>query len=298
MHIAHLSARFCDDASYLNGYTTDTIRRYQSNLKLFCKQTKIENLEEVTPERVRSFFFEGRSHRHWTASTFITYRKTLQVFFRWCMKQHYLSANPIDEIEKPRLEKRIPEKLTREEAERLLELIDNYPWGSSFLRRRNHALFATLVFAGLRKGELLNLKFTDVDLANSTLYVRQGKGRKDRMVPMCRRLADSLERYLAERQRTRKTCPEFFASLTMNTGFTASGFKHLLEVVVQGFGRRFGAHKLRHTFATLMLEGGCDIFSLSQMMGHSDIKTTTIYLTASAQHLRAQIGKHPLNEVA
>ncbi len=52
------------------------------------------------------------------------------------------------------------------------------------------------------------------------------------------------------------------------------------------------------TFTPLMLEGGCDIFSLSQMMGHSDIKTTTIYLTASAQHLRAQIGKHPLNEVA
>ena len=60
----------------------------------------------------------------------------------------------------------------------------------------------------------------------------------------------------------------------------------------------FTIHKLRHTFATLMLEGGCDIYSLSRMMGHSDIKTTTIYLSASAEHLRGQMTKHPLNDLA
>ena len=59
----------------------------------------------------------------------------------------------------------------------------------------------------------------------------------------------------------------------------------------------FSVHKLRHTFATLMLEGGCDIYSLSKMMGHSDIKTTTIYLAASAEHLRSQMTKHPLNDL-
>ena len=60
---------------------------------------------------------------------------------------------------------------------------------------------------------------------------------------------------------------------------------------------KFSAHKLRHTFATLMLEGGCDIYSLSRMMGHSDIKTTAIYLAASAEHLRSQMTKHPLNDL-
>lgn len=297
MYITSLLTRFTDDALYMNGYTADTIRHYKSNVTLFCKQTKSDVIADATSDTVRKFFFEGRSQRHWSASTFITYRKSLYVFFRWCIKHQYLNANPIDDIATPRLEKRIPKKLTREEAERLLELVDNYPWNSSFLRQRNHALFATLVFAGLRKKELLALKFTDVDLAHSTIYVRQGKGQKDRMVPICQRLADVLQRYLHERQRTHKTCPEFFASFAMNIGFTESGFKHLIEDVVQGFGKRFGTHQLRHTFATLMLEGGCDIFSLSQMMGHSDIKTTTIYLTASAQHLRAQIGKHPLNSL-
>jgi site-specific recombinase XerD len=60
---------------------------------------------------------------------------------------------------------------------------------------------------------------------------------------------------------------------------------------------KFTIHKLRHTFATLMLEGGCDIYSLSKMMGHTDIKTTTIYLAASAEHLRGQMMKHPLNDL-
>jgi site-specific recombinase XerD len=63
----------------------------------------------------------------------------------------------------------------------------------------------------------------------------------------------------------------------------------------QSSGLKFTLHKLRHTFATLMLEGGCDIYSLSKLMGHENINTTTIYLAASAEHLRAQIAKHPLD---
>ncbi len=78
-------------------------------------------------------------------------------------------------------------------------------------------------------------------------------------------------------------------------GFTSSGLKRLVGQLKKASGLSFTIHKLRHTFATLMLEGGCDIFSLSKMMGHSDIKTTTIYLSATAEHLRSQITKHPLN---
>ncbi|MBS1492230.1 MAG: site-specific integrase [Bacteroidetes bacterium] len=78
-------------------------------------------------------------------------------------------------------------------------------------------------------------------------------------------------------------------------GFTESGIKRLVERIKEASGIKFHVHKLRHTFATLMLEGGCDIFSLSKMMGHSDIKTTTIYLAACVHHLREQILKHPLN---
>lgn len=84
--------------------------------------------------------------------------------------------------------------------------------------------------------------------------------------------------------------------MNRNVGFTESGIKRLVDNIVDASGIKFTIHKLRHTFATLMLEGGCDIYSLSRMMGHNDIKTTTIYLAASAEHLRSQMIKHPLND--
>src|SRR4029077_7092912 len=80
----------------------------------------------------------------------------------------------------------------------------------------------------------------------------------------------------------------------VNAGLTDEVLRGLIETLQKSSGLSFTVHQLRHTFATLMLEGGCDIYSLSRMMGHEDIKTTTIYLAASAEHLRAQMTKHPL----
>lgn len=180
---------------------------------------------------------------------------------------------------------------------KLLEIVYNYPYDYKYLRYRNHAIFATFIFAGLRKTELLNLKYADVDIANLTIFINQGKGAKDRIIPMSYTLAESLKRYLEERKRLSKTCDQFFASLNRNSGFTDIGLKRLVIKMRTASGLTFTIHKLRHTFATLMLEGGCDIYSLSRMMGHSDIKTTTIYLSASAEHLRSQVGKHPLNDL-
>jgi site-specific recombinase XerD len=136
-----------------------------------------------------------------------------------------------------------------------------------------------------------------LDIENMTIFVRQGKGSKDRIVPMSYTLALSLKSYLGYRRKLNKSCPEFFTSLIRNQAFTDSGLRRLVDQISKASGIEFTIHKLRHTFATLMLEGGCDIYSLSKMMGHSDIKTTTIYLAASAEHLRSQMTKHPMNNL-
>lgn len=143
----------------------------------------------------------------------------------------------------------------------------------------------------------MNLTLTDIDIQNLTILVRQGKGSKDRILPMSPTLALTLKRYLEERKKLKKTCMEFICSLNLNMGYTSHGLRNLVVQMKNASGLEFGIHKLRHTFATLMLEGGCDIYSLSKMMGHSDIKTTTIYLSASAEHLRSQMIKHPLNDL-
>ena len=289
--------KFCDYSVSIRGYSKDTVRRYKYVINCFCKLADISEIKQVTDENVRNLFYLGRVERKWSVNTFIVYHKTLLVFFRWCIKQGYLEKNPIIDIEKPKLEKRLPTKLTKQIALQLLEIVYNYPYEYKFLRYRNHAIFSTFIFAGLRKQELLNLKYTDIDLENLTLFIRQGKGNKDRIIPISYTLAQSLKRYREERKRLNKTNPSFFSSLHGNIGFTNNGLKKLVERVRETSGIKFTVHKLRHTFATLMLEGGVDIYSLSKMMGHSDIRTTTIYLSASAEHLRLQMTKHPLNDL-
>lgn len=295
MDIEILSQEFCEYSRSIKGYSKATIKRYRDIIKSYCKILNIQDLSQVTDENTRNLFYTGRIHRNWSVNTFLVYHKTLRVFFRWCIKQGYMAQNPILDIEIPKQEKRLPPKLTKQSALRLLEVVYNYPYEYKFLRHRNHAIFATFIFAGLRKQELLNLKFADVDLDNLTIFVRQGKGGKDRIIPISYALAQSLKRYLQERKRLHRTTSEFFCSLRGNAGFTDSGLKWLVKEIRESSKIDFTVHKLRHTFATLMLEGGCDIFSLSKMMGHSHIQTTTIYLSASAEHLRSQISRHPLN---
>ena len=297
MDILILSQRFCDYSSSIRGFSKYTTRRYRQVISYYCRFAKVSQISEVTDENVCALFYYGRVERNWSVNTYIVYRKSLIVFFRWCIKQGFMEKNPVDSIEVPRLEKKLPPKLTKQTALRLLEIVYNYPYDYKFLRFRNHAIFSTFIFAGLRRQELLNLKFTDVDIDNLSIFVRQGKGSKDRVVPMSYTLAQSLKKYVDERKRLNKTCPEFFTSLNRNQGFTDTGMKRLVKNIRESSGIKFSVHKLRHTFATLMLEGGCDIYSLSKMMGHSDIKTTTIYLYASADHLRSQMMKHPMNEL-
>jgi len=295
MTIKIISQKFFDYSKYIKGLSPRTIKRYNQVINYYCNFAKITEIEAVTNENVRSLFYFGRTEKKWTTNTYIAYHKTLIVFFRWCIKEGYMTFNPTEDIEVPKLEKKLPGKLTKQDSMRILEVVDNYPYENNFLRFRNYAIFATFIMSGIRKGELLKLKYTDVDVENLSIFIRQGKGSKDRVIPINYRLAEALQKYLEVRKKAFKTCPEFFASYTYDKGFTDSGLKRLVENISKTSDIKFTVHKLRHTFATLMLEGGCDIFSLSKMMGHSDIKTTTIYLAASIYHLREQILKHPLN---
>ena len=297
MNIQILAQKFYDHSLYMRGRRPATIRRYRQAINLYSRLAVISEIEQVTEDNVRQFFFNGRTKRNWKPNSFICFYHSLLVFFKWCVNEKYLTKNPVDDLEIPKVEKRLPSCLTKQDAFKLIEVVYNYPYQYKYLRYRNHAIFSTFIFSGLRKKELLKLKYTDIDVENLSIFVNQGKGGKDRIIPICSALAQSLKRYLDERKRLNKTCPEFFASLNRNCGFTDMGLRGLVFNIRKASGIKFTIHKLRHTFATLMLEGGCDIYSLSKMMGHSDIKTTTIYLSASANHLRSQMIKHPLNDM-
>ncbi len=236
MDIDILLQKFCDYSISIRGYSRDTLRRYGFVVRGYTKFAGITEINQVNDDNVRALFYYGRTERKWSVNTFIVYHKTLLVFFRWCIKQGYMEQNPITEIEIPKKEKRLPTKLNKQVTLKLLELAYNYPYDYRFLRYRNHAIFSTFIFAGLRKQELLNLKYTDIDLDNLTLFVRQGKGAKDRIVPISYTLAQSLKQYREERKRLNKTNSEFFSSLRTNSGFTNNGLKKLVEQVRKSSG--------------------------------------------------------------
>lgn len=296
MTIDTLLEDFCLYAKHIKGLTDSTVKRYKENITNYQRTVQITDISQVNRHNVQTFFFEGRIHRQWKPATYRTYYMSLLVFFRWCKDNDHLQENYVKGLEMPKMERTIAKKLTKQEVYKLLEYVYNYPYIHSFLKYRNHAIFSMFIFTGLRKNELLKLPFANVDLENRSLFVR-GKGEKERIIPLNDTLVKSLKRYVKERRKLEKTCPEFFVSSNRNMGYTQSGLRRLVDLMKKATGIHFKIHELRHTFATLMLEGGCDIFTLATLMGHSDIKTTQRYLMATAEHTRMQITKHPLNDV-
>lgn len=293
MSIHQTLDEFCDYATFVKGLSNNTIKRYKDKIRFFYKYSNIKHFDDINEQLVYHFFYKGRTERKWQARTYITYYMSLRSFFKWLLKQGHIQQNYILDIECPKIPKSLPKGLTKQESLLLLEVVVNYPYEMKFQRFRNHAIFATFIFAGLRKDELFKLKLSDVDVENKTIFIN-GKGDKERIIPMSSELARILSKYLRERLKQKKTCPYFFLSTKLDKGFTDSGLRLLVIQIRKASGIYFRPHMLRHTFATLMLEGGCDIFSLSKMMGHSDIKVTTGYMFASVQHLRGQMSKHPL----
>lgn len=295
MTIIHALQTYNDIEKYLLRHSHFSITRTRQAVQHFASYSKVELLTQITEATVHAYFLEGMRTHNWQPSTFHTKLITLRVFFDWCISKNLMTTNPTSTIQKPKKDKKIPEKLTKEQALRLLDIVYNMPYRYRFIRYRNHAMLSMCLYAGLRRAELLSIKFADADVDHLTIFVRCGKGRKDRMIPMSSTLAHILREYLKERQKLKTSVPELFVTRDGKNRVELNSFTWFIKEFQKKSSIKFSLHKLRHTFATLMIEGGCDIYSLSKMMGHTDIATTTIYLAASVEHLRGQILKHPLN---
>jgi site-specific recombinase XerD len=296
MHIKNLHEQFCEYQIAFKGYSEATIDGYQHALRIFLIfHDDIERIDEVTEMRAQQFFYWGRTERHWKPVTFVTYHKNLMPFFDYAVKNGYIDSNPFANIEKPRLGKSLPKALTKQQARVILDAALHKSAVTDFTRYRNHAIYALFLYAGLRKKEVLKLSMHDVDLTNNRLSIREAKGNKDRMLPVSQKLHKILNRYISARNRRGSECEQFFVSSNDDTAFTEYGLVHLQRIMQGVVDFDFHIHKLRHTFATLMLDGGCNIYALSKMMGHSDIKTTTIYLSTSTEQMQNEMHKHPLN---
>lgn len=295
--IVELLERFYLESEVMRNITPRTISDYKKAFRIFLREhPEVTYLHQFKQKTIEQFLFQGRVEKKWKAKTFINYLNNFKAFSTWCRKKGILDQCPLTHIEKPRIEKRLPRFLSEEQLRQLIDTAFYLKYPYKFTRYRNRAMVGLMALAGLRAGEVLNLKLDDVNLKTDTIFVNQGKCRKDRVVPILRELKIYLIAYLKDRERLTKTHSWFLSSTCKNKPMTYSGIRNNFRLFRKKLGFDVSPHMLRHSFATLLLQAGVDIYSICQMMGHSDIKTTTIYLHATCEHLRSQIEKHPLNE--
>ncbi len=211
----------------------------------------------------------------------------LRVWFRWMARQHYILNNPASELELPRLEHRLPKHvLTISEAEQVLQQPDMHdPLGL-----RDRAILETLYSTGMRRLEMIHLKLYDLDTERGTVTIRQGKGKKDRIIPIGDRAAAWMEKYIREVRPRLVVEPDDRTVFLSNAGepFCLDHLSNLVRDYVDraDIGKRGACHLFRHTMATLMLENGADIRFVQQMLGHADLNTTQIYTHVSIRKLK------------
>ncbi len=292
--ILQLHQEFCQYQVVFKNNTPRTIKWFKEVIGYFVKHTEVNYLHEINQETVEQWLINGKCERNWSSKTIRTRLGNLRLFFKWCVQRDHIKENPADGIPVPKLESKIPKHLSKDKSSLIMDWAKCYPYYHSYEKPRAVAILATFLFTGIRLQELLNLKLHDVNIKESTLFIESGKGRKDRMIPINAQLKRYLENYVAIRSRINNKSVYFFVSLISTGKMNDLVINRLFKKIEDKSGIHIHAHLLRHTFAVLMLEAGCNLFSVSRLLGHSDIKTTTIYLSATVAHLQDQVSKHPL----
>lgn len=287
---------FCHHCLVMKGQSPYTIAGYRDTIKSFIKFTGVSNLHELTLATVESWISTGTCKHGWSPVTSRGRIRYMILFAKWLVSRGRLADNPLEGISIPRIPKKIPRGLSKQDAEDLLRFTRNHRFRSKFEGARAYAIVAMFIYTGLRKRELRCLELRDVDLDHGIVAVRAGKGAKDRIITIPPQLPPTLQQYILRRKRPADMAnPYFFVGAKSQGMISDVILRRLVAKLREASGIYFSPHMLRHTYATLMLEGGCDLFSLSKLLGHADIKTTTIYLSASVSHLQQQVLKHPVS---
>lgn len=288
-------ARFLE-ASAAKGLSPRTLEIRDRMLRQFvfwCRERSLGRPQDVTRpilERYRRHLYHARKKSGETLSFATQQQRLLPVkaFFKWLARENLVLSNPASEMELPRVHRKLPKHvLTAEEVERILAQTGLH----GDLGIRDRAILETLYSTGIRRSELAHLRLYDVDTANGTLMVRQGKGQKDRMVPLGARAAHWIDRYAAEVRPSLVAEPDPGWLFVHEYGepFAKNRLTDLVKKYIEkaGVEKPGACHIFRHTMATLMLDAGADIRHIQAILGHSQLSTTEIYTQVSIAKLKA-----------
>ncbi|HUG76747.1 MAG TPA: site-specific tyrosine recombinase XerD [Burkholderiales bacterium] len=278
---AALLDAFCDALWLEDGLSKNTISSYRTDLEQLARFLKARVLEQAGEADLFAFL----ASRKGRASSAARRVSTLKRFYRYCLRERRIAADPTLKLDAPRRAPRFPKTLAEAEVEALLAA----PEAATPLGLRDRAMLETLYATGLRVSELVALKVFEVNLEAGVVRV-MGKGSKERLVPLGEEAVHWISKYLKER----KGSADALFVTARGAGMTRQAFWHLV--------RRYGAraipgkalspHVLRHAFATHLINHGADLRVVQMLLGHADISTTQIYTHVARERLRQLHAKH------
>lgn len=279
----------------VKAYSKDTINRRDNAIKRFirwCDERSIDNPQDITKpilERYQRhlYYYRKLDGKALTLGTQHSLLAPIKTFFKWLTQENHLLYNPASELQLPRQPKRLPlDILSVDEVETLL----NTPDHTTTQGLRDRAMLETLYSTGLRRMELPALKTYDIDLQREIVIVREGKGKRDRVIPIGARAQAWVEKYLNE-SRPALLLNLHEETLFLNDHGDPMSRDKLARVVKQHMkqaeiNKTGSCHLLRHAMATHMLDNGADTRFIQAMLGHADLSTTQIYTHVSVEKLK------------
>jgi integrase/recombinase XerD len=272
--VTHLRKMMLEELQRRN-YAKSTVVAYTSALRDFAKYFH-KPPDQLGPEHIRQFQLHLLRDRKLAASTVKQRMAAVQFFFVRTLKRAYLR----EDFPYPKVPRRLPEILSQEEVARLIDSASNLS---------HRAILMTLYSTGMRRSELVRLKVGDVDSRRMVIHVRQGKGSKDRDVPLSQKLLETLREYWRCVKPETYLFPGQPGKRGSDVPLTAKAVWHACHGAVRraGIQKRISPHSLRHSYATHLLESGADLHTIQLLLGHADMRHMTVYLHLSQRHLHA-----------
>jgi integrase/recombinase XerC len=274
----------------VRGRSDHTLRAYGSDLARFGEFLGEKSFLTVKAVQVRSFIFQIRAHRD-----NVSIARTLSAlnsFYAYLGNDNLVDFNPVSLIKSPKIPQKTPRFLTPREV---LELLDQAPQDSDpQTQLRDQAVLELLYSSGLRVSELTSLNLGDIDTMGQTVFVRSGKGAKDRLVPMGRPAAEAVTAWLNKRALWQ---PQGTAVFLGRRGgrLDCREVRRLLKKKLMGAGLdlAYHPHSLRHSFATHLLSQGADLKAIQEMLGHQSLEATQRYTHLDLEILKKAYQAHP-----
>jgi integrase/recombinase XerD len=270
----------------------NTQEAYMQDLEKLLNFLKAENIDfrKCTYENLQQFSAELHDigiHARSQARII----SGIHSFYRFLLLNNYIETDPSELLETPKIGLHLPEVLTVEEIDRIIETVDM----DKAEGQRNRAILETLYSCGLRVSELCNLKMSDLYFTEGFVKV-EGKGSKQRIVPISQRAIKEIRYWLIDRQawRVKPGYEDYVFLARWGKGISRIMIFHLIKELADkaGITKKISPHTFRHSFATHLLEGGANLRAIQAMLGHESITTTEIYTHIDRDRLRQEIIEH------